>query len=804
MGGLTQDVRYGLRMLRRSPGFTLVAVLTLALGIGANTAISSLIDGILVRSLPFNDPQRLVRLTDDYPKGAFVFLRQQSRTMEVATFTSGELNLTGQGEAIRLLGTSVSANFFSLLGVPLERGREFDFGEDQPGRDRLVILSHALWQNRFGGDPAIIGRSIMLEDQSRQVIGIMPPGFHFPSSDVQLWMPLSLDSRKRGDYWGPEIDVIGRLRPGATIAQASNELRSFIPQIQKIFPYPMAAAWNSDAAVVGLREDLVGDTRPKLLIELGAAALVLLIACVNVAGLLLARSIARGKEMAIRTALGASRLRIVRQLLSETVLLAVTGGGIGVALAFLAVDPLKAVLPADTPGLGTITINMRVLAFAAVTAVVAGLLSGVAPALGAPKAEPFQSLKMRSQRSMGALEGRLREFLVIAEIALAVVLLIAAGLTVRSLALLMRVNPGFRPDHLLSLKVSPNTSLCTARAHCVALYDNLVQQAREIPGVLDAAVINSPPLSAGLPNIPVVVEGHPAPPQAVEPMFWAGAVTAGYFRTMGIPLLAGRGISSEDSANSAPAVVVSAATAKRFWPGQNAIGKHLRPIWDKDWRTVVGVVGDIRQYDLTGSSPDWISGSVYMPYSQSVIGNRSLPTEMTLVVRATSNSQGIGKKLRDLAVQLNPNVPIGPVQTLDEVLSASLSQPRAITWPLVTFAALAFLLAAIGIYGLVSYSVAERTPEIGVRMALGAQPRDVSRMVLTGGLRLAVLGVGCGIIAGIALTRVMSSVLYGVTSTDPLTLTTVGILLGIVALAACYIPARRAAKVDPIVALRYE
>lgn len=807
MSTLLQDVRYGIRMLAKNPGFTAVAVLTLALGIGANAAMFSIVNALLIRPLPYSEPDRLVRVTGYYPKGALTALQQESRTMDIAGFTTEtEFNLTGQGEPVRLIGSAVSARLFSVLGTETQLGRTFRPGEDQPGQDQVVLLSHALWRDKFGGDSEIVGRVILIDGVGREVVGVLPPGFGFPSTRVQFWMPLHLDPGNLFDAWNTGfMPLVARLRPEASLIQAQQELRPLIAHAITLFPYPMPHVWNADATVIPLQRDLVFDVRDKLIVLQCAIGLVLLIACANVANLLISRAAVRQKEMAVRAALGASRARIVRQLLTESVVLALAGGALGVMVASSALSVLKLALPMNTPGWPGVRIDWPVFAFGAGLAFLAGVASGLAPAVTGSRLDLPGVIKTGGRRSTGTAGVRLRSALIAGEVALALMLAVSAGLLTKSLWLLLRVDPGFRPERVLTVRVSPNPSFCQEKSACVALYDELLRRARGITGVSDVAAINAIPLGGQIPAVPVELEGHPVVPgQDLNTLLWAGAVSPEYFQLLRIPVLGGQVFTDADGEKSALAVVVSAATARRFWPGENPVGKHIRVLWDTRWRTVIGVVSDVRQYDLGNHSPSWLSGAVYMPYPQSVGLDGKLPTAMTLLVRTAADPPEIAGRIRELVNNLNPNVPVSEMRTMEAVVTASTSQPRSMMWLFLSFAGAALALAAIGTYGVVSYSTSQRTFEIGVRVALGASRGSILGLVVRQSLELVIVGVGVGVVAALALSRMLSSYLYGITAHDPITFVAVSGLLVGMALLAGYIPARRATKIDPVVALRYE
>ena len=803
-----QDVRYGLRGLGRSKGFTIIAALSLALGIGGNAAIFSLVNAILFQRLPFRDPNRLVEVTGYYPKGAIAVLQERSRTMDIAGYsTDTEVNLTGQGEAVRLVSSAVSANLFSVLGAGAEIGRVLSPDEDHPGRDRVVVLSNALWRRKFAADPAIVGRMVSIDGIDRQVIGVMPGTFEFPSANTQLWIPLDMDPSATFDYWNTGfLPLVARLRDGTTLTQARGEIRPLIAQAITLFPYPMTKDWNADATATPFRQYLVGEVRGKLIVLQCAVALVLLVACANVASLLLARAAVRQKEMALRSALGANRGRIVRQLLTESVVLAFTGAMAGLALAYCLLSFAKLALPGDTPGLAGIHVDPRVVGFAIVLAVLTGLAFGMVPAITASRADLASTLRSAGRRTASSHSVRGRAALIAGEVALAVVLAVSAGLLVKTLWALTHVNPGFSPQQILTVRITPNQSLCEEPSRCVALYGQLLERIQSISGVSAVAATNALPLGGELPQFPVEMDGHlDSPGQSLAPLLWAGAVTPDYFSMMQVPLLAGRSFTEADGENSELVVVVSRATAKRFWPGANPVGKHLRPVWgEQPWRTVVGVVGDVRLHSVARELPDGVSGVVYMPYPQAVGIDKKLPSSMTLVVRTARDPQYVSSEIRRIVGELNTDVPVGEVHTLEGVVRSSKSQERSMMWLFIGFAGSAVLLAAIGTYGVVSFSTAQRMYEMGVRMALGATRRDLFGLVLKLSLRLVLIGLGIGVVLAIAATWTLSSFLYGVSSHDPLIFLGVSVLLIAVAILAGFIPARRAAQVNPMMALRAE
>jgi len=729
--------------------------------------------------------------------------------MDTAAFTVDlGYNLSGNGDAVRLTGNEISYNLFSLLGIKPRLGRLFASGDERPGQNRLVILSYALWTERFGSDPEIIGRSITLNDLSRQVIGVMEPDFHFPSPSSELWVPIEVNVADQKSTWGAFFYfMVGRLHPGVNVKMAFAETKAAVLQAVKSYPWTMGKDYGTWVEVSPLQQRSTANIRTTLIVLLGAVGLILLVACVNVANLLLARSTVRQREIAIRAALGARRRRIVSQLLTESVFLALVGGILGSLLAYFSLGILKAVLPAGTPRIAEVHVDGYVLGFTLAISVLTGLAFGLAPAFHASKPELDQTLRANTQAAgTTRKQNRISAILVGGEIALAVLLVSGAGLLIKSLWHLSNLDTGFDSDHLLTAYITPTHSFCQKNELCLDFYKQLLNDARALPGVKDAALSDSLALdtTAGFNTIATAVEDRPDYSANSPYMAWAFEVNPSYLSTMQISLLRGRNFTDLDTQNTPGVVLVSKSMAKIFWPGKDPIGKRLKPSWMKEWRTVVGVVDDVRKYKVP--SNDYVrvvAGDIYFPVAQ---GFMEPPERLSLILRADKSLDlaTLARELPPTIAKINSTVPVSRVQSMDQIVYDSVAAPRSVMWLFTSFAGLALLLGAVGIYSLISYSVAQKTREIGIRMAMGASKWDVMKIILEHGSRLTLVGIILGLGGALALTRLMASLLYGVSPKDPLTFVMVSVVVAVVALAAMSIPSLRATKVDPTVALRSE
>jgi predicted permease len=839
---LLQDLRYGVRMLARNPGFTAVAVLTLALGIGVNTAIFSAVNAVLLRPLPFKDPDRLVKIWETAPKyglswayvspPSYQTWRKESTLFEdMAANTEVMVNptvLTGDGNPERVVGQRVFANYFAVLGVQPLIGRTFLAEEDQPGKDRVAILSYDLWRRRFGADANVLGKSLTINGESFTIVGVMPPGLHSLVSagerqPIEIWMPNPYrDGWTRGQY----LAVTARLKPGVTLKQAQAEMDAIVLRAEQSKPERKR---GFGVIVKSLRDDLVRDARRSLLLLAGAVGFVLLIACINVAGLMVARGTTRQKEIAVRAAVGAGRTRIVRQLLTETMLVALLGGLLGLFLALWCTDALIGLSPATLALREDIGVDWQVLIFTFLLSVLSGLISGMVPALGTSKPKLNEALKEGGLRSgHGVGQRRLRRFLVISEVALATILLSGAGLLINSLARLYRVEPGFVPQNGLAFhvtlqrekyaeviglgtkeKVNKGAKIWKSRPRLTAFIDQVLQRLEAIPGVEAAAMTTLLPLTRGQYLYSFKIEGRtPVRPEALQ--YWTPIrpITPDYFRTLNIPLLKGRYFTKADSDRSARVAIIDETLARLFWPGADPLGTHLtfRESDEEQEQPyeIVGIVGAVRNVGLTTKS----EGTIYIPYLQRaqtyVDWDTFIHMGMTFVLRARYDPSRLAPLVQQAVWDVDPDQPVTNLTTLENFVYEPLSEQRFYTLLLAAFSAVAVLMAAVGIYGVLSFLVGARTHEIGVRRALGAKDREVLTMVVRQGFELALAGLAVGLAGALAVTHSLSSLLFGVSATDPATLAGVIALLALVALLACYLPARRATKIDPMMALRYE
>ena len=797
-----QDVRYALRTLRKSPAFTLVCVLTLGLGVGASTAIFSVVNAVLLRPLPFPNHDRLVRIEERHPgvsSGTFTFasyldIERESKSIEnISAFRPWSFNLTGNGEPEQVSGAMVSGDFFTALGSSPVLGRMIRAEDNAAGgENRVAVISYALWQSRFGADPGIVGKMVPVSAEDYRVIGVMPRGFDYPEKS-EIWCPLVPAGQLRDNRRAHLLTVIADLRTGEAIGNAQGEISAIAEQIEK-----QNAGVDPDMAVaaVSLKKSVVAPVQPALLILIFAVGLLLLMACANLANLLLARAASRQKEFAIRLAVGAGRTRLARQLVTESLVVAILGAGLGLGVAAWSLQFIASLTSQEMPRFGEISIDWRVLGFTLLISLFTGLLFGLAPALSGTKTDLNLSLKEGAAASTGGTRRGSSQALVVPQFALAVVLLVAAGLLGNSFVRLLRVNPGFKQDGVLSLGLflSP-TEYPERDVKSAVLLQQILASVRSIPGVRSVGLVTALPITGG-PDTDFVIEGRPVPPANDEPSADIRSVDPSYFRTMGIPLLAGREFTDADNATGKRVMVINETMARQYWPRETPLGQVVTM---KDWGPpltgeIVGVVGDVKPNGL-----DEVAGPmIYWPYFQ-------FPQLFnTVVVRGEGDLFRLVPAVKAAIWAVNKNQPISRIETLEQVLSESLARRRLYMILLGVFAGAALLLVGVGIYGVVSYSVSQRTQEMGIRIAVGAERGDVLRLVLGQGARAALLGIAVGIAVALALTRLMASLLFGVSAADPLTFTAVALLLTLVALATSYIPARRAMGVDPMVALRHE
>ena len=812
MNELLHNIRYAFRQLRKSPGFAVVAVLTLALGIGANTAIFSVVNTVLLRPMPYKDADHLVTIWgENKPRGYDLDLvssldyadwKSQSGSFEsMGAATDAMYTLTGAGEPASLVGYQFSPDYFDVLGVPALLGRTFAHDEEQPGKNQVVVLSYRLWKTRFDGDRSAIGRTAVLDGKPYTVVGVMPASFQYPPG-TELWTPLVVNpdfAKDRGTRW---LRVMARRKSGLTMQQAATEMSTIASRLAREYP-----GTNKDqgARLVPLRELTSGDARPALLVLLGSVGLVLLIACSNLANLLLSRAIGRRREIAVRTALGASRWRIVGQLLTESLLLSLTGAALGILIAYWAANALVGMFPStisnlSLPRIESIPIDGWVLGFALLASIVTGAIFGLAPALLASHVGASESLKEAGRSGSSGVTGkRFRNAVVVFEMAMALTLLLAAGLMTKSLVRLVSADLGFRSDHVLSFRVILPKYRYADDAQRILFHNDALKRIQSLPSVNAAGTVTFLPLSGWWGTREVSVAERPPQTGLKNPFPVWSAVSPGYFRALRIPLLKGREFAERDTSSSPGVAILSAGLAKTLWLNEDPIGKQVLVQGSDKPKEVIGVVGDVHQLGIAnpGENSDPTS-EVYLPYGQ-------VPAPVLgFVVRSAANPLDLVNAVRHEILQVDKEQPISFVESMDQLASESIALPRASMILLAVFAGMALVLTAIGVYGVLSYSAGQRTQEIGVRIALGAERRDVLRLVIAEGIRLTIVGVMIGIVGAISFARLLGSLLYGVKSNDPAILVAVPILLASVALAASYIPARRASKVDPMVALRYE
>ena len=817
MGTLMQDLRYSWRVLLKSPGFTAVAVIVLALGIGANTAIFSVVNAVLLRPLPYQDPGRLVQVwhvpppksfpgMTQFPVSAANYLdwRDQNQVFEqLAIYSSADLNLTGKGKPESVTSAVVSPSFFSALRVRPLLGRAIAPGEDQLGHANVVVLSHAFWREHFGSDPGIVGQNITLNQQSYTVVGVMPARFQLPPS-IQIWTAMALTDQEKAVRGEHHYGVIGRLKSDVDLKQAQAEMNTISSRLEQQYPTD-DKGWG--AVVVPLREQLVGSVRPALLVLLGAVAFVLLIACANVANLMLAKTLGRRKEIAIRSALGASRSRVLQQILSESVLLALAGGILGLFIAHFGVRLISTFLADQLSLSPDINLDGWVLGFTLAVSLLTGVLAGLAPALRLTKTDLNEALKQGLGRTDTDSGGNgTRGVLVVSEVALSLMLLIGAGLMIRSLWMLRSVNPGLDPNNVLSMTVGipfPSTRFPTPLQQS-NFFNDVLQRIRALPGVESAGVIDALPLTGGGSTQPIAIEGRPAQQMADQPEVAVRTISPGYTAALRIPLLRGRNFTDADTAGRPATILVSESMAKRFWLNEDPLGKHLTMTFFPDAsREIVGIVGDVKDSGLEVVDP---VATLYMPLAQLSAPLQGAWTSfpMSLVVRTTSDPSSLTSAVTTAVHQVDSELPLLQILTMQDVIGASLSQQRFNMLLLAVFAGLALLLAAIGIYSVLSYSVKRRVREIGIRMALGAEVGDVLRLIVIEGMRPTLIGLAIGLAGALALGRVLANLIYGVKPTDPITFGAVSVLLAGVALFASIIPAYRATRVEPMKTLREE
>ena len=806
---MVRDLKLAIRSLLKRPVFAAIAIATLALGIGANTAIFSVVNAVLLRPLPLKEPERLMTFWLSAPakglrhmdlnEALFAYCRERTRTFEsLAGFEGGEFALTGGGEPEVVPGAVVTFNYFNVLGREPLYGRTFTAQEDTPGHNNVAILSYALWQRRFGGNPNIVGQSINLDSNPTTVVGIMPADFSFPdpaerassSGHMQLWVPKGLDPRNTNSW---NLTAVGRLQPGATPGDANNEITSLYRQFSEEYHARFGTGTvdlSVSAVLMPLRNNIVGEVRQPLLVLLGAIGLVLLIACANLTNLLLARAASRTREMAVRQCLGASAMRIARQTLTESLLLSFVGAVVGILVALWIVTALKSFVSSQIPHIQSVTVDSTVLLFTTAIMLFTGVLCGLAPALRGARVNLQEAVKTGVRSSASGSSRRLNNVFVVSQLALSLVLLIGAALFLQSFRNLLTVNPGFRPENMLMAELALPEQKYNDTPQVESFFEQLRRGVRNVPGVEAVELCSVVPFSGNGQGGPFTVEGVQEEHAKVA---WLRSSTPGYFAAMGMPILNGRGFESSDSANSLPVAIVDEKLARRYSPDGDLLGRRIR-IGDDPWMTIVGIVPSVKNRKLDEDAWPYI----YRPYSQWI------RRETMLVMRTSVDPSSVVGNVRQEVAKLDPELPLANVSTIQRAIDRSLVTTRLTNWLLAGFAATALLLALTGIYGVMSLNVANRRNEFGIRLALGAQRSNVLRMMLGQGLRLAMVGVGVGLLVAVAFTRLLKGLLFGISASDPLTFAAIALLLAGVAVLACWIPARRATKVDPLEALRYE